>query len=173
MYIKIIGSLFLMCSAAAIGFLKAEELNGRVKRLQELKRMMMLLQGELRFHRAALSEAFESVACRVEEPFRSFLSETAGRLESRESGGFEVIWKEMSKKLLQTEGFKKEDEALLEILRSSLGYLDLTMQTETLNLAMIQVEEAIRIAKEQQESKGKLYQTMGVTVGALLTLLII
>ncbi len=173
MYIKIVGSLFFMCSAAAIGFMKAEELKVRVKRLQELKRMMLLLQGELRFHRAALSEAFESVAERMEEPFQSFLSETAGRLEQREAKGFEGIWEEMSGKLLQTEGFQKEDERLLEVLRNGLGYLDLAMQTETLNLAMIQAEEAVRIAKEQQESRGKLYRTMGVTVGALLTLLII
>lgn len=173
MYIKIIGGLFLMCSAAAIGFLKAEELGARVKRLLELKRMMMLLQGELRFHRAVLSEAFENAAPRVEDPFRSFLYETAMRLESRESGSFEAVWEEMSGKLLQAEGLKKEDGELLKLLGSSLGYLDLTMQTETLNLAMIQAEEAIRTAKELKESRGKLYRTMGVTVGALLTLLII
>lgn len=173
MYIKIIGCLFLMSSAAAIGFLKAEELNERVKRLQELKRMMMLLQGELRFHRAELSEAFENVSERVEEPFRTFLQETAKRLEQREVGGFEVIWQETAKEFMRTEGFGKEDLQLLELLGSSLGYLDLTMQTETLNLAIIRTEETIGIAKEQQESRGKLYQTMGVTVGALLTLLII
>lgn len=173
MYLKIIGSLFLMISAAAIGFLKAEELQERVKRLQELKRMMILLQGELRFHRAGLSEAFESVAERVEEPFRGFLNETAQRLEQREMGGFDSVWQETAKKLLWKEGFLKEDVQLLELLRSSLGYLDLKMQTETLNLAILQTEDAIKLAKEQQESRGKLYQTMGVTVGALLTLLII
>lgn len=173
MYIKIIGCLFLMGSAAAIGFLKAEELNDRVKKLKELKRMMVLLQGELRFHRATLSEAFENVAVKVEEPFGEFLKETANRLEARESAGFDAVWKEMSKGLLFSEGFLKEDERLLELLGGSLGYLDLTMQTETLNLAMIQTEEAIKLAKEQQESRAKLYQTMGITVGALLTLLII
>ena len=79
----------------------------------------------------------------------------------------------MSEKLLRTEGFQKGDDRLLEVLKNGLGYLDLTMQTETLNLAMIQAEEAIAIAKDQQESRGKLYRTMGVTVGALLILLII
>ena len=58
MYIKAIGGLFFLSSAAAIGFLKAEELKERVKQLHELKRMIMFLQGELRFHRAELSEAF-------------------------------------------------------------------------------------------------------------------
>lgn len=47
------------------------------------------------------------------------------------------------------------------------------MQTETLNLGICRTEDAILQAKEQLEQKGKLYKTMGITVGALLTLLII
>ena len=104
MYIKIVGSLFLLGSAASIGFIKSEELTERVKKLQEMKRMMILLQGELRFHRAALSEAFENVAERVKEPFGSFLKETGKRLECKEGAGFDEIWEETSAKLLMMEG---------------------------------------------------------------------
>lgn len=173
MYIKLIGSLFLLGSAASIGFLKSEELTERVKKLQEMKRMMMLLQGELRFHRAALSEAFGNVAERVQEPFCGFLKEMGERLERREESGFEKIWIQNAAKILEAEGMKKEDGQLLDLLKNSLGYLDLTLQMETLNLAILQTEEMIKKAKEQQNVKGKLYQTMGITVGALLVLLII
>ena len=172
MYLKVIGSVFLIFSAAAIGFVKAEELKCRVERMEEMKRMMILLQGELRFHRAELSEAFENVAERVQEPFRDFLKETGSRLEKKEAG-FDEIWEETSIKILTVEGIRREDEQLLDLLKSSLGYLDLTLQTETLNLAILQTEDSINQAKEQQARKGKLYQTMGVTVGALLVLLII
>lgn len=173
MYIKIIGSLFLISSAAAIGFLKSEELNERVKLLEELKRMMVLLQGELRFHRAELSEAFENIAERVEEPFAAFLKGTAAQLEKREKGGLEVVWRDNLQQLLKEDGFQRSDVELLELLGNSLGYLDLTMQTEHLNLTILRTEEVIGQAKNQQEKKGKLYQTMGITAGALLTLLII
>ena len=54
MYIKLIGSLLVLVSSTTIGFLKANELKIRVKKLEELKWMMSLLQGELRFHRAEL-----------------------------------------------------------------------------------------------------------------------
>lgn len=173
MYIKILGGLFLLCSSAAIGVLKAEELQVRVQRLQELKRMLVLLQGELRFHRAVLSEAFANVAERVESPFDGFLADTAKKLESADHQGFERVWSEMSGNLLKTEGFFAEDGKLFDLLGNSLGYLDLTMQMENLNLVLLQTQEILEKAKEQQEVKGKLYQMMGVTVGALLTLLII
>ena len=173
MYIKIFGSIFLFTSAAAIGYLKADELKERVRCLNALKRMMILLQGELRFHRATLSEAFENVSERVDPPVDVFLEELAKKLENRHSGSFLTVWDEVVDDLLTNEGFKKEDKVLLEQLGNSLGYLDLTMQTENLNLAILQTDDAIMNAKEQLEVKGKLYQTMGVTAGAFLTLLII
>ena len=173
MYIKIFGSIFLLTSATAIGYLKADELKERVRCLKALKRMMILLQGELRFHRATLSEAFENVSERAEKPFNMFLEELAKELENRQYGSFSSVWNELSDKLLNNKGFKKEDKVLLEQLGNSLGYLDLTMQTENLNLAILQTDDAIMNAKEQLEIKGKLYQTMGVTAGAFLSLLII
>lgn len=173
MYLKVIGSVFLIFSAAAIGFVKAEELKCRVERMEEMKRMMILLQGELRFCRAVLSEAFENVSERVEEPFSGFLSVMAKMLEQRENGRFEQIFQEQTKILLQEKGFLQEDRHLLDVLQKGLGYLDLTMQTETLNLVIRETEETVQQAKEQLQIKGKLYRTMGVTLGALLTLLII
>ncbi len=173
MYIKILGGIFLMASAAAVGFLKADELKERINRLSELKRMMVLLQGELRFHRAVLSEAFENVSEHMNVPFSVCLKEMSRKLEKRDSGDFCTVWSEMSEILLKEAGFEKKDREILDTLGSSLGYLDLTMQTETLNLAILQADEAIKHAKEQFAEKGKLYQTMGVTVGALLVLLII
>ena len=173
MYIKIIGSLILLGTATAIGCLKAEELEKRVRVLKELKRMIIFLQGELRFHRAELSEAFESVAERVSDPFRSFLRQAGEELGQKKSGCFESVWNQYSEKLLQMEVFLKEDAKIFEMLEGSLGYLDLTMQTDSLNMVIFQVEEAIKMAKEQQETRGKLYKTMGISVGALLTLLLI
>ena len=70
MYVKLIGSLFLIGSAAAVGFVKAEELQVRVRLLLEIKRMIGFLQGELRFHKASLEEAFEAVAERMGSPFQ-------------------------------------------------------------------------------------------------------
>ena len=116
MYLKVIGSVFLIFSAAAIGFVKAEELKCRVERMEEMKRMMILLQGELRFCRAVLSEAFENVSERVEEPFSGFLSVMAKMLEQRENGRFEQIFQEQTKILLQEKGFNHQVEITSGVL---------------------------------------------------------
>ena len=82
-------------------------------------------------------------------------------------------WEEASGYLLQQAELLKVDLPLLEILGNSLGYLDITMQIEHLNFTVFQIEDVLNLAKEQWMVKGKLYRTMGVSVGALLVLLII
>ena len=82
-------------------------------------------------------------------------------------------WEEASGYLLQQAELLKVDLPLLEILGNSLGYLDITMQIEYLNFTVLQIEDVLNLAKEQWMVKGKLYRTMGVSVGALLVLLII
>lgn len=173
MYLKIIGCLFIMASAAGIGFLKAEELAERVRRLEDLKSMMLLLQGELRFHHASLAEGFENVAERVREPLKTFLTEKAERLGHRSGASFGEIWKEGTQTLLETTGFRAADAELLDNLQRSLGYLDLELQTEALNQTIFRTGEAVLAAKEEQKAKSRLYRTMGVTAGAILALLII
>lgn len=173
MFLRIAGSLFVVTAASLAGCRKAKELEERTLKLGELKRLMVFLQGELRFHRASLAEAFENVSEHVEVPFSRFLKSVSQKLEAKTFGNFEMIWKEETKELLSKTGFSKEDERIFEMLCSSLGYLDLTMQMDALNLAILQVESAIKEAKEKQEIRGKLYRTMGVTTGAILALCII
>ena len=82
-------------------------------------------------------------------------------------------WEETCSHLLQKAELLKEDRILFEILGNSLGYLDITMQIEHLNFTILQIEDVLNLAKGQWMVKGKLYRTMGISVGALLVLLII
>lgn len=173
MYIKMLICTGCFAASSMVGFLKSRALDRRVTRLYQWKRSIMLVQGELRFHRAALWECFEEVSGRMEEPFSSFFGKLSERLQRKEEGGFERVWEEESGELIRTGNFPGEDRALLEFFGGSLGHLDLTMQMDQLELALFQTDESIRKAGEQKEQKGKLYRTMGVTVGMLLALLII
>lgn len=172
MYLKIAECFLLFVISTALGVIKSEKLKERVRILDELKKMAVLLQGELRFHRAMLSEALENISQRLMHPLDGLLEDVSEKLEKKEAS-FEVLWKESIEKLVQKESLEKEDVPLFLMIGNSLGYLDVAMQLEHLNLVIFQVEEAIKTAKEQQQIKGKLYRTMGATAGAFLVLLII
>lgn len=173
MGIKWICCVGLLMISSAIGFAKSKALDQRVRRLCQWKRVLMMIQGELRFHRATLWECFEEVSGKAEEPFGTFFGKVAERIGQKEEGGFEKIWDEEYKNLLKSGNFPKDDASLLELFGESLGHLDLTMQMEQLEHAMDQAGENIRQAREQREKKGDLYRTMGISVGVLLALLVI
>lgn len=122
MYIKIIGSIVLIFSAAAVGYLKAEELEVRVRTLKEMKRMITFLQGELRFHRSELSEAFESVSERVEPIFSVFLSQTAKELEKREVIALKIYGKSSVQFYCRQ---KVSEKKIINCLRCWKGVLDI------------------------------------------------
>lgn len=172
MYLKIAECFLLFVISTALGFIKSEKLKERVRILDELKKMAVFLQGELRFHRAMLSEALENISPRLSHPLDGLLKDVSEKLEKKEAS-FEMLWKDSVEKLVRKENLRQEDVPLFLMIGNSLGYLDVAMQLEHLNLVIFQVEEAIKTAKEQQEIKGKLYRTMGATAGAFLVLLII
>lgn len=173
MYIKFAGCLLLISGTTLAGFRKAEELKERVEKLETLKRMMVMMQGEFRFHHATLSEVLENVSEKMPQPFGNIFGKIAKQLEERKQEGFQKIWEDGILALLQCGGIQKTEQRIFELLGNGLGYLDLETQIDTLQLAVLQIEEKIEEAKEQRERKGKLYRTMGITLGALFVLLVV
>ena len=173
MYLKMLGGVVLILSTSLIGSIKAGELKERVENLLELNRMIVLLQGELRFHHATLSEAFENVEKRMEGSFAECLKTFVEKLRSKDSGGFEKSWSEFTEQLLEKKLFLNSDQGIFRVIQNALGYLDLTLQKDSMELAVLQIEDAVKEAKRQQEEKEKLYRIMGVTIGMLLTLVVL
>ena len=84
--LKITGACLILCSAAGIGASFSGDLKRRVRELRILKQLVYMLQGEIRYARLPLPEAFCHVSVRLPVPFGTFLSETA--FESYASPGF-------------------------------------------------------------------------------------
>ena len=173
MYIKFAGCLLLIGGTTLAGFRKAEELKERVEKLEMLKRMMVMMQGEFRFRHATLSEVLENVSGKMSQPFGNIFGRIAKQLEERNHEGFQKIWEDGTLALLQCGGIQTSEQRIFELLGNGLGYLDLETQIDTLQLAVLQMEEKIEEAKEQRDREGKLYRTMGMTLGALFVLLVV
>ena len=66
------------------------ELSGRLKILERLAQLLLLLKGEIRCTGASLEDAFLDVAKKMPGEYRLFLEETAGRIGERSGIAFEV-----------------------------------------------------------------------------------
>ena len=79
---KSVGVLLIIFSCAGLGFGQSLRLTGRLRTLEMMKRMIVLLRGEIRFGNASLCSAFYEAGGKLKEPFGSFLREVSGKLSS-------------------------------------------------------------------------------------------
>ncbi len=173
MYLKIAGSILIVGCSAAIGFSFSRDLSGRISRLQEWKRLLLNLKGELGFRHASLTEAFQNVSERVHEPYAGLLQRVSERLKERDGHSYGEIWKEELENLQTAEHFCETDYRLVEELSEGLGVLDLTMQQDTLQMLLQRTEEAIEEASAEKRQKGRMYEMLGIMLGMFVVILII
>ena len=74
---KTAGIILILFSGTGLGFCKSMELDTRLKILETLVQLLLLLKGEIRCTRAALEDAFLDVAAKMPGGYRLFMEETA------------------------------------------------------------------------------------------------
>ena len=63
---KIIGGIIVIAVCTALGFEKGRELHVHLNELEELKRLFLIIQSELKITKATLSEIFLKVSKKTE-----------------------------------------------------------------------------------------------------------
>lgn len=171
--LKGIGIICILFGSTGLGFTVARELEKRVRELQELRQIMMLLQGEIRYMHQPLPEAFSRLGHGAPEPFRDFFLGTAEDLHRRNGQTAEQIWKKNRKAHLSGLHLSRQEQKEFEELGSMLGYLDVEMQLNALDYYLEQLRQSVTRASETWNSRRRLYQYLGVLSGLMLIIFII
>ena len=126
--IRLAGGLLVIASASLFGFRAADALEEEYRQMQDLRRIVYMLQGEIRYARSFLSEAFLTIALDQEEPYRSWLRCLQEKMDMREEGSLPWLWEETARahlgKLALKEGEKRRLYALGHYLGYFLGWLE-------------------------------------------------
>ena len=167
--LRVAGACLILSASSLLGVQKSRQFTKRIEQLQELQRIVLLIQGEILYKNAALPEALRSSAGKVKVPFDSFLRQTAGRADGvRFSDLFETEIKEQLKGTALT----KEDKEEFARFGESLGYLDVEMQKNAMKLYLKELEQKIEYLQKEIPQKRKLYQSLGVMGGIFLLILL-
>ncbi len=173
MTVKIIGICLILCSSTAIGFECSSRLKERIGELESIRKLLLMLRGEIKYSHSTLSEAFYTIGKRLKSSYGVFLLKAAEEMDSMEGQTLAQIWENCVNGELKESALKKEDKEKLIHLGSQLGYLDTEMQISTIELYLEQVQEEIKNATENFKRNGKLYRTLGVMAGIFLVILMI
>ncbi len=171
MWMKIIGCGLVIISSSALGMWKAEQWKEHRRTLEQLRKMIVLLKGEILYAHSPLGEALSQVARKSEESvLTGIFARAAGQIEKQEGQRFFTIWKETidacGRELILSEKEKQE----LKEFGEHLGYLDLEMQERTIALYLEQLEMAIEFFREHEREQTKLYTSLGVMGGLFLAI---
>ncbi len=171
--IKFIGILFTVLSFSACGFSYAANLIKRIEQLNELKKITIMLEGELRYGNATIEEAITSIAVRTSRVFSDFLNDAAGRLAANNGESFYEIWESSTSGLLKTSKLSSDDIGELNLLGETLGYLDLKAQSESILLYRERLELRLKELNEGADKKIKMYRSLGVSMGLLTAIILL
>jgi stage III sporulation protein AB len=171
--IKIIGCILVIASSTGIGFFFSCEMRGRIEDLKELKKLIGLLRGDIRYANTPLPEAISSITRRHSGRFDDFFNYVSIKLHELSGLTFSDIWKDATEQQLANSSLSKKDKLHLIQFGENLGYLDKDMQMNTLDLYISQLEEEISEMTKTVKEKSYLYNSLGIMAGIFITIIMI
>ncbi len=156
-----------------MGWYFSSELKNRIVDLRELKKIIFLLRGDIRYANTPLPEAVQALSLRHSGKYKAFLSIIAERLNELGGISFCTIWKEAVSKELNDTSLNKKDLAGLGQFGENLGYLDKDMQINTIDLYVSQIEEEIKDLSHNVKQKSYLYNSLGILGGIFITIIML
>lgn len=170
---KILGCILILTAGTGIGFKASQRLMQQNESLKQMKKMLVLLKAEIRYHHSYLGQAFLAIAARIDPDFAVFLRAVAEKMEEKGGTTLEKIWEQEVYDKLSDTGLEEKHLKKLAGLGSTLGFLDQETQLSTIDLLLEQLEEDIKENKRRLREDGKLYQYLGVMGGILVVLVIL
>ena len=171
--LKIAGAVLVNFSCSALGYSKSIHMTRRLQQLREIEKMVFLILGEITYRREALPEALGTVAYRLPEPLAGFLKEVSEAAGQYQGACFQEIFREKAKTYLSGTALCPKDLEEFLQLGAYLGYLDITMQKNTITLYLEQLKREMENLQREMPAKQKLYRSMGTLGGIFLAIMLL
>ena len=173
MFLKTAGSLAVMGAAVLWGFLRAAELKDQYHQMEYLYQLICRLQSEMRYGRTHLSEILSCMGCQLKEPYKSWFIELESRLQARDGGTLDEVWRQSTGTCLRESGLPKEELEHLSELGGQLGNADLEMQMKTLDICLMRLSISMKEHRKELGSRMQLCRWLGVAGGMLVVILLL
>lgn len=170
MYIKLLGAVLVIVSSSGLGCYMAAQWGEHLKTMETLKKMILLLKGEIVYANSPLTEAFERTGKKAGGGLGDLFVAVAERLMRQQAEPFYTVWQEAIDHLPKEVCLSKEDKQHLKGLGEHLGYLDMDMQERNILLYLEQLDLTIDYLRKHKQEKSRLYTTLGIMGGLFLTI---
>ena len=166
----IIGYLGLIFGFGCLGLLKAMQIKRRPQEIREMINALALLDTEIFWGSTPLPEAFAILKARVESPWEIFFAdlETKLRAGANAASAWESVIQHQRKKFSLLE----DDWKIIKSLGKGLGRSDRNDQHKQLELVQRHLNSIAERARENAESKAKMWSYLGFLSGMAIVIFI-
>ena len=162
----------MILAGTGIGFKASDNLCQQQDMLKKLKKMIILLRGEIKYNNTYISQAFENVSDKIAAPYKGFLLYLAARLDENCGKPFSQLWREAVEVKLKDCGLVKHQLQKICELGDILGFLDKEMQLAAFDLFTEQLEAMLEENSLKMKDNSRLYKCLGFMGGILVVLVI-
>lgn len=170
---KLIGGILVLLSATALGSCMAGKMREQEYLMKEIKKVLMLLGGELTYNKTPLPEAFTLVGNRHKGQMQPFLLSMGEALHQQDGGNFLERWnKEAEQWLLPMPLSKEQKREFMELGECFLG-TDAIARDNSLAFYVSRVDQELEQLSKTGKDKAYLYRMLGILGGMFLWILIL
>ena len=169
--LRLFAALTVAGACTLWGLLRAAELRKKVSALSSVCAVLEQLRWEITELRTPLPELFPRLSADAPPLCRGWLQNLCDVMERQPEQRFSVLWQEA---LARVPGFLPEEAAeALSLLGQSLGRFDASEQGQAISRCLRTLERCGVLASDQARTGGRLCSGLGLSLGALLSILLL
>jgi len=171
--LKVIGCLIVLGASSAAGFIYAESFKKRVADLNELQRIMYLLQSEIEYINNPIPRALKEISTKTIKPFSLIFNDISELLFKNEVESVYQAFKIILSSNNYSLNLNKDDINILFDLSKSLGESDVSGQRKMFEFTLESIKKQIILAEELMYKNLKVYRYLGVTLGSMVVIMLL
>lgn len=172
--LKIFGIMLVILSTSGIGIKLSDNLKYRIEELEELKKFMIMLRGEIMYNVASVSEGMKRIKSRLRTPYTHLIDKVLDELSEHNGKSFSEIWKLGVAVFEETNNsLTKSDVDRLRGFGDDFGSPHKEIQLKSFDMYIDELEITINDARKKNSDNSKMYKSLGVLAGIVIVILIV
>jgi len=172
MLLQIVGALAVLLGSVGLGLYYAAKEGFRVQDLLEFKKALLILSSEIEYMRSPLAVACANIAKRTSLGAQCLFEHFSNALTDGEGETAYQLWLASMEAVKEKTFIAAEDWVVIEGFGKTLGYLDKHMQQNAITYAISYIDEKAATLQTQADKNKRMYRSLGVIGGLLITVVL-
>ena len=165
---RVLGLLLLIAATASFGVMRSLELKRKPRELQSMIEALTILKHDIHSRTLPLPDALAHVAGMSDRDCRAFFLSVSDHLATTKQS-FSELWRD---ELSALDHLSREELDTLSDLGVHLGRYDASAQADAIDACIRMLTQHRLRSLEQARQYGKLYTGLGLTLGAMLAVIL-